>query len=78
MPTGLCDWTNVLNSAGSAGVGRSPGGGVFASSGMIEHTSLLREFYGHSADSLPNIFGLEDCKSLFTHLQNKKAVAESL
>ena len=44
------------------------GGGVYASSEMLDHMSMLREFYGRCTDWYPGMVGLEDCESLFTHL----------
>ena len=38
--------------------------------------ALLREFYAPSSRISPGLVGVEDCESLFTHLENRKMVAE--
>ena len=38
----------------------SLGGQVYALSEMLDHVSMLREFYGHLADLYPGMVGLED------------------
>ena len=50
----------------------SLGGEVYASSEMLDHMSILREFYGHFTGLYPGLAGLEDCESLFTHLKKCK------
>ena len=45
---------------------------VYAFSEMLDHTSMLRENYGHFADSLPGVVGLEDRKSLVTYRGKKR------
>ena len=52
----------------------SLGGEVYAFSEMLDHMSMLREYYGHFAGSKPGMFGLEDCESLFTHLKKSKSI----
>ena len=47
----------------------SLGGEVYALSEMLDHVSMLREFYGHFADLRRGMAGLEDCESLFAHLE---------
>ena len=54
----------------------SPGGEVYASSEMSGHMALLREFYAPFSRMSPGLVGMEDCKSLFTHLKNRKMIAE--
>ena len=54
----------------------SLGGEVYAFSEMLDHMSMLSEFYGHFAASFSGMVGLEDCESLFTHLKKKKVIAE--
>ena len=56
----------------------SLGGEVYAFSEMLDHMSMLREFYGHFAGMSPGLVGLEDWGSLFTHLKNSKMIAEKL
>ena len=43
---------------------------------IMDHMSTLREFYGRFLDIRPRMVGCEDCESLFTHLKNKKVIAE--
>ena len=43
---------------------------------MIDHMALLREFYAPAPHISPGLVGMEDCESLFTHLKNRKMVAE--
>ena len=54
----------------------SLGGEVYAFSEMLDHMSMLREFYGHFAGMSLGLVGLEDCESLFTHLKNSKMITE--
>ena len=54
----------------------SLGGEVYASSEMIDHMALLREFYAPFSHISPGLVGMEDCESLFTHLEKKKTVTE--
>ena len=50
------------------------GGGVYAISEIIDHTTLLREFYGPFPRISPGLVGMEDCESLFAHLKNKQMI----
>ena len=59
-------------------VKRSLGGGVYAFSEMVDHMSMFRELYGHLLDLYPGMFGLEDCESLFTRLDNRKVITENI
>ena len=43
---------------------------------MLDHMSMLREFYGHFTGLYPGLAGLEDCESLFTHLKKSKMITE--
>ena len=52
------------------------GGEAYAFSGMVDHISLLREFYPPYAALWPGKIGPEDCESLFPRLRSKKTVAE--
>ena len=36
--------------------------------------STPRDFYGRSADPYPDMVGLENCKSLFTHMKKTKMI----
>ena len=54
----------------------SLGGEVYAFSEMLDHMSMLREFYGHFVGLYPGIAGLEDCDCLATHSKRKKMIAE--
>ena len=54
----------------------SLGGESHASSEMINHMSLLREFYESSLDLSPGAIGFEDCGNLFIRQKEKMAVAE--
>ena len=54
----------------------SLGGEVYACSKMLGRMPMLRKFNGRFLDLPPGIAGLEDCESLFTHLEKKKMIAE--
>ena len=41
---------------------------------MLDHMTLLREFYSPFSRIAPGLVGMEDCESLFTHLKNRKMV----
>ena len=56
----------------------SLGGSVYASSEILAHMALAREFYDPIADLLPGMAGLGDCESLFTHRRAERATAEKL
>ena len=43
---------------------------------MLDHMALLRECYSPFAKIAPSSAGFEDCESLFTHLKNRKMIAE--
>ena len=43
---------------------------------MLARTAQLRKLRAPFADSLPSMRGLEDCESLFTHLQYGKAITQ--
>ena len=49
---------------------------MYASGEMIDHMTLLREFYGPFSRIFPGLVGMEDCESLLTHLENRKMVTE--
>ena len=46
---------------------RSPGGEVYAFSGILGHMSMLRDSYTHLVDLSPGMIGLGRRESLFTH-----------
>ena len=54
----------------------SLGGEVYAFSEMVGHMALLREFCAPFSRISPSMVGMGDCESLFTHLKNRKMVAE--
>ena len=56
----------------------SLGGDVCAFSEMLDHMSMLREFFGHFKNLYSGMAGLEDCESLFTHLKKKLIAAKFL
>ena len=41
---------------------------------MVDHASMLREFFAHLADLPPATAGREECEGLFTHLKKKKMI----
>ena len=43
---------------------------------MLDHVTLIREFFVPFVDLALGMAGLEDCESLFTHLKNRKTIAE--
>ena len=43
---------------------------------MADHESLLRGFFEPYVELSPDVIGFKDCECLFTHLENKEAVAE--
>ena len=43
---------------------------------MVNHMSLLRDFYGPLEGLGPGRAGLEDCESSFIHLATKKMITE--
>ena len=45
----------------------SLGGEVYAPSEMVDHMTLIRDFYRTFESLGPGIVGLEDCGILFTH-----------
>ena len=72
-PCHIIQWTSKFT---RKLVKSSLGGEVYAFSEMLDHMSMLREFYGHFAGSKPGMIGLEDCESLFTHLKKSKIITE--
>ena len=52
------------------------GGEVCAVGEMVGHMSLLRDLHGPFGGLNLGKVELEDCESLFTHLQTKKTIAE--
>ena len=50
------------------------GGEGYAFSEMIDHMALLREFYAPFSRMSPGLVGMEDCESLFTHLENREMI----
>ena len=63
-PRQITKWTSKLTRRLDES---SLGGEVYAFSEMIDHVSMLREFYGHFIDLTPGVVGMEDGESLFTH-----------
>ena len=53
----------------------SLGGDVYALREMLDHTSMLREFYALFSDMSPGMMGFGDCEILLTHLKTKKIFA---
>ena len=49
-------------------------GEVYASSGLIDHMALLREFYAPLAGVSPGMAGKKECESLFTRPKNRKVL----
>ena len=47
-----------------------------AFSEMLDHMTLLKEFYSPFSRISPGLVGMEDCESLFTHLKNRKMITE--
>ena len=43
---------------------------------MVDHMTLIREFYAPPAGLPPGMVGLEDCESLFNNLRTKKMITE--
>merc|ERR1712215_449403 len=72
-PCHILQWTSKFT---RKLVKSSLGGEVYAFSEMLDHMSMLREFYGNFAGSKPGMIGLEDCESLFTHLRKSKSITE--
>ena len=72
-PCHIIQWTSKFT---TKLVKSSLGGEVYAFSEMLDHMSMLREFYGHFAGPKPGMIGLEDCESLFTHLKKSKSITE--
>ena len=73
---GPCDipqWTAAFTGKLAGG---SLGGEVYARSEMVDHMSLIRDFYEQFGGLPPGMIGLEDCASLFTHLHTEKTAAE--
>ena len=54
----------------------SLGGEVYAFSEMLDHMSMLRDFFGHFTDLFSGMAGLGDCESLATHLKKDKLITE--
>ena len=54
----------------------SLGGEVYAFSELVGHMAPLRELRPPIAGISPGTAGVGDCESLFSHLGNKKTVAE--
>ena len=52
------------------------GGEVFAFREMLDHMTLLKEFYGPFSRVSSGLVGMEDCESLFTHLKNREVLIE--
>ena len=50
------------------------GGEFYAISEMIDNMALLREFFAPFSRTSPGLVGMEDCQSLFAHLENRKMV----
>ena len=54
------------------------GGELYAFSDMIDHMTLLGEFYSSFQDSHPGIAGLEDCGCPFYHPKKTKVAEKYL
>ena len=54
----------------------SLGGEAYAFAETLDRAPALRAFCDHFIDTTPGVAGLADCESLFTHLKNKKPIAE--
>ena len=79
MSSNLCGPCHIIQRASKftrKSVQSSLGGDVYAIGEMLDHLSMLREFYGHFTGLYPGLAGLEDCESLFTHLKKNKMIAE--
>ena len=72
-PCRIIQWTSKSN---RKMVKSSLGGESYAFSGIMDHMSTLREFYGRFLDIRPRMVGFEDCESLFTHRKNKEVITE--
>ena len=72
-PCHIIQWTSKFT---RKLVKSSLGGEVYAFSEMLDHMSMLREFYGNIAGSKPGMIGLGDCESLLTHLKESKSITE--
>ena len=49
---------------------------MYASSEMIDHMALLREFFAPFSRMSPSLVETEDCESLSAHLGNRKMITE--
>ena len=78
-PSSLSGPRNVLQRASKFTrrlVKSSLGGEVYSFSKMIDHMALSRGFYAPFSRISPSMVGMEDCESLFTHLENREMVTE--
>ena len=48
---------------------------VYASSDMMGHVALLREFYAPFVEPPPGMAGVEDCEGLSTHIKTQRAIS---
>ena len=80
MPAGLRDrldisvvnWAAPCFAVGKSGLC----GEVCALSEMVEHMSLLRDFFAPSDGLGPGMVGLKNCESPFIHLKTQETIAE--
>ena len=63
-PCHIVQWTSKFT---RKLIKRSPGGEVYAFSGILGHMSMLRDSYTHLVDLSPGMIGLGRRESLFTH-----------
>ena len=79
MSPNLCGPCHIIQWASKFArklVKSSLGGEVYAFSEMLDHMSMLREFFGHFSGLSPGLVGLEDCESLFAELKKSKMITE--
>ena len=72
-PRHILEWTSKFTRKMAKS---SQGGEVYAFSEMVDHMLLLKDFCGPPEGANPGSAGLEDCESLFTHLNAKKMITK--
>ena len=72
-PCHLIQWTSKFARKLVKG---SLGGEVYALGKMLDHMSMIREFYGRFTDLHPGMAGVENCDSLPTHLKENILITE--
>ena len=71
----VLQWTSMFTrKLARSSLGRD----MYASSEMVSHMALLKEFHSPLVDIPPGMAGMEGCDSLFTDVKNEKCSQRSI